>query len=65
MKTKISDNGDYALYAELKLLDSSPGYSLKFTSVLKSANNPEEHNKLEIFLTADELLSLNKFLNIT
>lgn len=63
MKTKISDNGDYAIFAELKTLEVGSGYSLKFTSLLNSANVPEEHNKLEIFLSNSELEKLKQLLN--
>ena len=63
MKTKISDNGDYAIFAELKTLEVGSGYSLKFTSKLKSANTTDEQNKLEIFLSKSELEKLKELFN--
>ena len=61
MKTLISNNNGYKVYAEIR--DANPvhsvDYQLRFLSTLDSALNPdEEHNIAEFILSPEELQNL-------
>jgi hypothetical protein len=60
MKKQISNNGDYAVYAELAELETHKNiYSLKFTTTLASSKNPsDQQEKFTMFLSKTELENL-------
>ncbi len=60
MKKQISNNGDYAVYAELAELETHKNtYSLKFTTTLSSSKNPsDQQEKFTMFLSKTEIENL-------
>jgi hypothetical protein len=64
MKTLISDNGGYKLYAELvKPMRDTGQVQLKFSTQWEGSKNPEEFQSMfEAMLTAEELDRLKNLL---